>query len=284
MSGPDTHGPACVPATAVEPCGILRLCGPREPGTEATDDSVAVERAVTIEIAGAAAVMLLCTPTDVEALAVGFALSEGLIDDMDDVLSVRSAPGRPDVIGLAVAEPDRAARGRNLIVSSSCGLCGVRNIEGMFVEIPPVRASTSVDPRLLWRVVEDLAARQEAFRATGGTHAAGLFGAGGEFLAFAEDLGRHNALDKAIGHALRAGRLADAAGVALSGRVSFEMVAKCARARLEILVAVSAPSSLAVTAARRWGVMLVGFVRPGRANVYHGAERIGAVREADHAV
>ena len=271
---PAQPGPAVASdGQTMRPAAVCRLTDPTRP-PRWTTDLVAAEQAVTIMVDEVGSYTLLCTPSDVEALAVGFAFSEGMIDTMEDCLALSVAgPGRT-AVAIKVEEPSRVGSERNLIVASSCGFCGTRNLEKVLEATPPCGRTLKVPPELLVEVTEQLKAKQELFLATGGTHATGIFTADGEFIAIAEDLGRHNALDKAIGKCLLAGRTAEGCGAAVSGRVSFEIAAKAARAGIELIVAVSAPSSFAVEAAQRWNVTLCGFVRPGRANVYTHPERI----------
>ncbi|MCK4871097.1 MAG: formate dehydrogenase accessory sulfurtransferase FdhD [Phycisphaerales bacterium] len=246
-------------------------------------DPVVIEQALTLSIDEVGSFTLMCTPIDVEALAVGFAYTEGLIEDCDDVVQLgrarRDGDAGPLVIGMQLDDPSRAAGPRNLIVTSSCGLCGNRNIEGLLahggvgdeLRIPPERINH------LARVMHD---RQTLFHTTGGTHAAAIFdpdnadSADGELLAMAEDIGRHNALDKAIGMVLLDGRTPAGCGAILSGRISMEIVAKAVRAGLELIAAVSAPTSLAVDAAHQCNITLCSFVRDDRLAIYTHPHRI----------
>jgi FdhD protein len=161
-----------------------------------------------------------------------------------------------------------------MLVASSCGLCGVRLIERTLWNTPPVEDSLRLSPGFLVGLPEKLAGEQRLYPATRGAHAAGIFAAQGDFLAFAEDIGRHNALDKAIGKCLLEGRSMERCGVALSSRASFEMVAKAGRAGLELVAAVSAPSSLAVEAAEMLNITLCGSIKGGKADIYTHRRRI----------
>ncbi|MHC4122555.1 MAG: formate dehydrogenase accessory sulfurtransferase FdhD [Planctomycetota bacterium] len=237
-------------------------------------DSVVVEQAVTIMVDKVGSFTIMCTPSDIEALAVGFIYSEGMIDSIDDIVAVSVKEELPNVIGIGVEDPSRIGIRRNLIIASSCGMCGTRNIEKMLSNMPVCGQSLEVSSEMLIRVTESLRSMQQMFRVTGGSHAAAVFTSSGEIISFAEDLGRHTALDKAIGKCLLNRRPIKGCGVVLSGRVSLEMVAKAARAGIELIVAVSAPSSFAIEAAGRWNITLCGFVRPGRTNVYTHPERI----------
>ena len=237
-------------------------------------DHIAVERAITLMIDQVGSFTVMCTPTQIEALAAGFLLSEGLIEDADDIATM--APGRssPDAVAIQLSNPTPTAVERNLIVASSCGMCGARNIAKLMGAVPPVETSLAVSERRCQELPVRLRENQAVFEATGGAHAAAVFDADGAILAAAEDIGRHNAMDKAIGECLLAGRATAGCGVVLSGRVSFELVAKAARAGIELILAVSGPTSLAVEAADHWNIALCGFVRGDRMNVYTHAGRI----------
>ena len=237
-------------------------------------DRVIVEEPLTIMVDRVGSFTVMCTPSDVEALAIGFLYSEGMIRCAEDVTAISTKDNLPNVIGIEVREPAQFGVARNLVVASSCGMCGVRNIEKLLSAIPPCRHSLEVPERLLREATEKLRPMQTAFQLTGSSHAAALFDRHGGILAFAEDIGRHNALDKAIGKCLLAGGLPHACGVVLSGRVSLELIAKAARAGLELVVAVSGVSSYAITAARQWNITLCGFVRSGRINIYTDPTRI----------
>lgn len=242
--------------------------------SEKLSDHVVVEQAITIMIDKVGSFTVMATPSDIEALAVGFIYSEGMIDDMDDIVAVSMKPQLPNIVGITVHDPTRMSIQRNMIVASSCGMCGTRNIDRMFSEMPLCQCSLEVSASLLIEVTERLRSMQQVFELTGGSHAAGIFASSGEIISFAEDLGRHSALDKAIGKCLIAEQSMKGRGVVLSGRVSLEMVTKAARAGIELIAAVSAASSFAIEAAGKWNITLCGFVRPGRTNVYTHPERI----------
>ena len=237
-------------------------------------DEVVTERAVTVMVDKVGSFTIMCTPSDIEALGLGFVYSEGMIDSMDDVIAVSIKDELPNVVGIQVENPSRIVNSRNLIVASSCGMCGARNIEKMLSDIPPCGESLEISDTLLIEVTERLRSEQKIFHITGGSHAAGIFTASGEFIAFAEDLGRHGAFDKAIGKCLLSRKSMKSCGVALSGRASLEMVTKAARAGIELIAAVSAASSFAIEAAHKWNITLCGFIRPGKANIYTNPQRI----------
>lgn len=248
---------------------------------ESVEDRVVVEQAVTIMVDDVGSFTVLCTPSDVEALAVGFAFSEGIIDGVQDILSYSTSKADPNVVGLKVDNPVAATAQRNLIIASSCGLCGSRSIEKNLSRMAKCSFTLEVSLGLLNDVVDRMHGMQTVFHATGAAHAAGVFDETGSIFAFAEDIGRHNAVDKAVGKCLLAGRPTVGAGIVVSGRVSYEIAAKAARAGIELIAAVSAPSSMAIQDAERWNMTLCGFVRSRRANVYTHPQRIVDLNGSD---
>ena len=262
---PDAAGLERVPAQRVD-----TTTG--EPADERC--AVVVETPLTIMVDQVGSFTIMCTPCDVEALAVGFAFSEGLICSADEIVECVYRPGQ-QVVGLQLEDPAQLGPGRNLIVTSSCGLCGSRNIDALRAGQFAVGDSLRLPAASLRSAAEQMRTVQRLFSQTGGTHAAAIFDADGRLLAFAEDIGRHNALDKAIGKCLLDGVPLSGQAAILSGRVSLELVAKAARARLEVVAGVSAPSSLAVEVAQRCRITLCGFVREQRATVFSHSHRIG---------
>jgi FdhD protein len=248
-------------ATSVE---VLRLPeGLTEP------DAVAVEEPLEIRVGGAPLAVTMRTPGHDEELALGFCISEG-------VPAVSAAPPADlaaNTVEVEAPEFDRSRVQRSFYTSSSCGVCGKGALESVGVESPRVTGRLSVSAEL----VADLPGRlrQPGFDATGGLHATGLFDGRGELLCLREDVGRHNAMDKVIGWAYLQRRLPLAESIlCVSGRLSFELVQKAAVAGCPLLVAVGAPSSLAVELARDRGITLCGFVRGGRVNVYSEPWRV----------
>ncbi|MBV9491035.1 MAG: formate dehydrogenase accessory sulfurtransferase FdhD [Verrucomicrobia bacterium] len=218
------------------------------------------------------------TPGQDADLAIGFLFTEGVIGGLDVVEAVEAKPERGASVLVRLSRPVALKRlERHFFVSSSCGICGKVSLEALGMH----RAVTlqADEPRWrahdLWTVPARVQARQVTFQATGGLHAAALLDRTLEVPAVCEDIGRHNAVDKVIGTALRAGRH-DFSGTLLfvSGRAGFELVQKAIMAGIPALAAVGAPSSLAVDLARRYGQTLVGFLRDGRFNVYSGFSRI----------
>jgi FdhD protein len=244
---------------------VLRLPGGRE------RDSVAVEEPLEIRVNGAAVAVTMRTPGHDEELALGFLLSEG-------VNPRRAAPPgdlAANTIEVEADAFDPVGLERHFYTSSSCGVCGKGALEAVAVEAPEVVSELRAAAALLAELPERLREHQAAFAETGGLHATGLFDPAGELLCLREDVGRHNAMDKVIGWAFGEQRLplADAI-LCVSGRLSFELVQKAAVAGCPIVVAVGAPSSLAVELALDRGVTLCGFVRGGRVNVYSEEWRI----------
>jgi FdhD protein len=237
-----------------------------------------VEEPLTIDIEGVGCYTLMCTPGDSLALAVGFAFTEGAIAGLSDITTLYRCEDDPRIVRLRLAQPPPGQpAARNLPVASSCGMCGsLRSLEELLAAIPPVGNSLQVSSARVQEAAREMREHQRLFAETGGTHAAGILSAGGELLALAEDMGRHNALDKAIGRCLLARRALPGGWAVLSGRVSLELVSKAARAGLELLAAVSAPSSLAVQAAEQWNMTVCGFVRGDRATVYTHERRVRA--------
>jgi FdhD protein len=243
-------------------------------------DELAVEEPLEIRVDGEPLAVTMRTPGEDEALAVGFLAGEGLVAGRGDVASA----GPPEDLAANVVEVrTRAglrrdpAGERRFHLTSSCGVCGKGALETVrLVAPPPAPAAPPIDRDLVLRAPSEARRMQRSFERTGGLHATAVFEASGELLSLHEDVGRHNAMDKALGELLLAGRYPPTGAIAcLSGRASFELVQKAALARLAAVVAVGAPSSLAVDLAREHGILLCGFVRDGSFNVYAGAERLG---------
>ncbi len=266
--------------------GAIELTRPVDPLRISTDGgpptrdhcNVIVEDVLTIMVEGGWSITVLCTPTDVIALTAGFLFAEGIISGSEDIVRLAKQDD-PNVVAVRVDGPDRIAAARNLIVTSSCGMCGSRNIESFIEELKPGEDTFRISPAVLQGVSRKMRDRQGLFSQTGGTHAAAIFSAEGEIIAMGEDIGRHNALDKAVGKCLLGDRSLRQRGVMLSGRISLEMLAKSARAGLELVAAVSAPSSLAIEVAEKCNITLCGFVRDVRATVYTHPHRIEGIGE-----
>ncbi len=274
MTDNNSVDPEALVPEAIRTVQPLRL---QAGGASAARESeyVVVEDVLVIDINDVGRYSLLCTPGDSIALAVGFAFAEGIISSLADINILQHCDDEPGVIRMQLADGVRAdGAQRNLIVTSSCGMCGIRQVRERLLSGTCAGESLSVPMTMLLSVVEDMQARQHLFSQTGGTHAAAIFSGAGEIIAFSEDIGRHNALDKAIGKCLLEEIPTAGCGVVLSGRISLELVAKSARAGLELIAAVSAPSSLAIDAAQRCNITLCGFVRDDRVTVYTHPKRI----------
>lgn len=253
-------------------------------GATATRDVVACEEPLEIQVRGVPVAVLMRTPGHDEELARGFLVTERVVRTAEEITAVRHCrvvadPAAEDnVIAVSLRADvalDLEALRRNLFTSASCGICGKASIDSALAVAPPLDDPTRVALGTLRAVMDRLAAAQPAFAATGGLHAAGLFAADGTPRVVREDVGRHNAVDKVVGWALERGALPLAGHVlAVSGRVSFEIAQKALAARIPIIAAVSAPTSLAVDLAERAGLTLAGFVRGERMNVYGQRERI----------
>ena len=257
---------------------ILKLEGNER---EKALDAFAVEEPCEIRLGEDPVAVVMRTPGHDAELTAGFLFTEGIIEPGDlgtishcpdpdalhpeNVVEVRLAPGR---------EPRRDWH-RHFFATSSCGICGKASIEAIHVGAPPVASECAIEAEVLASLIERLSGDQEVFAATGGLHAAGVFHVDGTVEVVREDIGRHNAVDKTIGHALLNERLPlDAHALVVSGRTSFEIVQKALVARIPIVAGVSAASSLAVEFAAESNMSLVGFLRGSRMNVYTGAERI----------
>jgi FdhD protein len=243
----------------------------RLPDGRSERDQVAVEEPLEIRIGGRPVAVTMRTPGHDEELALGFCLSEGLRPHVARVPDDLAA----NTVDVDAPEFDPARLQRSFYTSSSCGVCGKGALEAVAVDSPRVESQLHVPLSLVVALPDRLREAQAAFAATGGLHATGLFSADGDLLCAREDVGRHNAMDKVIGWAFGSGRLPlEDAMLCVSGRLSFELVQKAAVAGCPVLVAVGAPSSLAVSLARDRGITLCGFVRGGAANVYTEAWRI----------
>jgi FdhD protein len=271
------------------------------------NERLAVEEPLEIRLGGRRFTLTMRTPGNDEELVVGFLLAEGFIEsraDLGEVRRLRGPKGAPDpnavdVILNVPAANLRERLKRNFAISSSCGVCGKTSIEATQRRIAPINSRMTIAAGAILKLSPMMRRAQEVFAATGGLHAAALFVAAGgaparangarrngpiatsvksvQLKVLREDVGRHNAVDKVVGYALMNGMLPlDAAVMAVSGRLSFEIVQKAAAAGVPILTAVSAPSSLAVELAEEVGITLVGFLRAGTFNLYCHPDRIVA--------
>jgi FdhD protein len=254
-------------------------------GATVRSDRLAVEEPLEIRIGGEAFAVTMRTPGDDIDLIHGYCFAEQIITAAEDIVTARYCAGTgPDGLNtynvldltLAPGVVPPAAAARKVVTSSACGVCGTTSIETLMSRIgAPVPEGPSWPAELIAAAPDRLRERQAIFDRTGGVHAAGLLTGDGELLCVREDVGRHNAVDKVIGWALREGRLPlREAMLVVSGRASYELVQKASLAAIPVLVAVSAPSSLAVELAEQSGVTVIGFVRDGSMNIYTHPERV----------
>jgi FdhD protein len=256
------------------------------------DDDVAAEEPLQLLLDGEPLSVIMRTPGNDIELAVGLLHAERVITGIDDVAAMRISAEADETEGAFAVRADlvesnavdvhlarTAARRprRSFLSSSACGVCGATTMEDLAHDHAPLEAGPIVDAALLPPLADRLRERQELFERTGGLHAAGLFTRDGQLVALREDVGRHNAVDKVVGRSVldRTVPLRDSV-LAVSGRGGYEIIQKAVAAAIPIVVAVGAPSSLAVATAQRFGLTLVGFLRGDRFNVYSAPERIRA--------
>jgi FdhD protein len=243
-----------------------------------TLDRVAAEEPLAIRVNGANVAVTMRTPGHDDELAIGFLLTEGVIRSVEEIAEIAHCPDvDPEGVGNTLdvrlrGETDLSRLTRHVFTSSSCGVCGKATIESVFGNFPPVARRELPDSALLLSLSAKLRAAQETFDRTGGLHASALFDRAGNLLLLREDVGRHNALDKVIGHALRHELPMDELILLVSGRISFELMQKALAARIPVVAGISAPSSLAVKLAKESGQILVGFLRERGFNVYAGGD------------
>jgi FdhD protein len=244
-------------------------------------DLLAAEEPLEIRVDGEPLTVTMRTPGDDIDLAAGFLFTEGLLSGLDDVDEIRMCD---ENVAAVTLKPGRTlasgpGAGRNFLTTSACGVCGKDSIEAIRTRstFDVAADQVRVSPAVLARLPDRLRDAQRVFSRTGGLHAAGLFTPDGALLTLREDVGRHNAVDKVAGWALRSGLLPLAGHVLLvSGRASFELAQKAIMIGVPVLAAVSAPSSLAASLAEEGGLTLIGFLRGASMNVYAGAQRVTA--------
>jgi FdhD protein len=291
MPSPPSSPPAPSPASEPEP--VRRTVTPtralawRDGRAIERPERLATEEPMEIRAGGpgqepASVAVTMRTPGHDFELAVGFLVGEGLVHERDEVASVRYCdlpPGEPqlyNVVSVFFTRPfDADGAERRFYATSSCGICGKASLDQVEVHCAEIPSGPPLPASVVVTLPDALRKAQRIFEQTGGLHAAGLFDRTGTLVAVREDVGRHNAVDKLVGRALLAGELPLSDNVLMvSGRVSFELVQKTAVAGIPVICAVSAPSSLAVEAADRLGLAVVGFVRGRSFNVYSHPERI----------
>ncbi len=270
--------------TSVARVRVDRVGGP---GGGARGDVVIVEEPLHVHVEHRGELRLLGstmrTPGHDLELGAGLAVGEGVVRSRADLAGVRpcrdgeGGPGSTGDVAVVVrdsTEVDLSTLGRVSAPSSACGLCGRDQIDAVLAAMPVVRSDVRVDVAVLAALPDAMRDKQVLFRRTGGLHGAALATADGGILVVREDVGRHNAVDKVVGHALMHDLHADV--LVVSGRAGFEIVQKAAMAGIPVVAAVSAPTSLSVDTAREAGLTLAAFVRDGHLNVYSGAERLRA--------
>jgi FdhD protein len=268
---------------------VIHVGRPSRRADGPTTDLAAVEEPLEVRLHGKPFAVIMRTPGDDRALAAGFLLSEGVISGGSDIGAVEHCrhPNHPeghnvvDVYLLADARAkadEHLAARRNITTTSSCGLCGRTSIDSLSTRAAKLAVSWTMTRTLTASLPDRLRERQNVFTGTGGLHAAGIFERDGNCLVTAEDVGRHNAVDKAVGAMLLEDRLPlDRHALVVSGRTSYEIVQKAWLAGIGLVCAVSAPSTLAVDLAEEAGITLLGFARDGGFNLYTHAERLTEV-------
>jgi FdhD protein len=264
----------------VRECEIVRVRGTQR-GTQL--DRAAAEEPLEIRLHGNAFAVIMRTPGADRELAAGFLLAERIVDSADDVGTIAhcvdSGVAAENVVNVQLVDAHRAeaalAGRRRVAANSSCGVCGRVTIEDLMADVGCIDSQVSVGGDVVASLPDRLRDAQAAFDETGGLHAAGLFSREGALIDVAEDVGRHNAVDKVVGRALIGERLPLGDSVlCVSGRTSFEIVQKAIRAGIPLIAAVSAPSTLAIDLAAAAGVTLIGFVRGSGFNIYTNPERV----------
>lgn len=243
------------------PSRVIRWQGPDD--TRVEEMSLIDEEPLSIRIQGKPYVVVMRTPGSEKAHAAGLCLGEGVVDTLSDVAAIAVCDGSDANVvtvtlndGARARLDDRQDR-REWVSQTSCGLCGKQLVEELYQEITPVNRTTTLPPALIRRCLNGLPAHQRLRPLTRASHAAALYDADGTLLAVAEDVGRHNALDKVIGTLFLEKRLDCAALLVLSSRISYELVQKAARARIPVIIAISRPTALAVRLAESLGICLV---------------------------
>lgn len=244
--------------------------------TQRVEDRLVEESPMEIRLLGVPIAVLMRTPGQEADLALGFAITEGIVDSPRDVAGVRSI-GTGDRYELELApgvkiDPEQFRR--NTYTSSSCGVCGKASIDAVLITSRPLPAGPELTRETITALPDRLLRAQASFAATGGSHGAGIFNPSGELLAIAEDVGRHNAVDKAVGAMAKVRWPLGELILMVSGRISFEITQKAAVAGIPVVAGISAASSLAADLAEELGLTLAGFVRAEEMVVYAGAGRL----------
>lgn len=244
----------------------------------AFDDELAVEDFLEIYVNGAPYAMTMRMPGDDINLVRGYCFTEGLIESNEDIESITHCSDKEERVLVKLKREHRkdsyAKKTREYFSQSSCGMCGKTSLEEVFLNIDPVSKTDIMSPEDILSLQKILESKMILFPRTGCTHAASIFSADKDLLAFAEDVGRHNALDKSIGYVLEQNLLQRSFLGIVSSRLSFEMVQKAGRLGLEIFAGVSAATTMAVQLAKDLNITLIGFLRNDRMNIYTHSERL----------
>lgn len=244
-------------------------------GVETFEDSLVVEEPMEIRLDGAPLAVVMRTPGADAELALGFLITEGIVAGPGAVDSISDlGEGRIDVVTAGHVSIDPSQFQRNFYSTSSCGVCGKASIDAIRITGATPPEGPVVDRGTIIGLPPRLLELQRSFQSTGGLHAAAAFGANGEIKAVREDVGRHNAVDKLVGHLASGGWPLEPMGLIVSGRVSFEITQKAAVSGISLICGVSAASSLAVDLADEFGMTVIGFLRSGGFTLYAGRERI----------
>jgi FdhD protein len=251
-------------------------------GSEQQTDTLVREEPLEIRVRGKSVAVTMRTPGHDRELAAGFLLSEGIVSHRDEIIEIApclESDSPENTLNVFIApsrEIDFARLTRHVFASSSCGVCGKASIESVHQYFSPLKSSCAISAEKLTALPDRMRAAQQTFSQTGGLHAAAIFDVEGKLLVLREDAGRHNAVDKVLGWGFLQNKLPfDSHVLLVSGRASFEILQKALAARIPIIAAVSAPSSLAVEFAQESNQTLIGFLRGETFNVYSHPERIG---------
>ena len=241
---------------------------------ESSVRTVIRESALVIGVNGKSDYAIMRTPGHDRELAVGFLFTEGMINGVGDLTMLTQCQDTHDSVIVRTVDEAAQAVSRNLVVNSSCGLCGRADIDELVKSLPRIASGVRFDPKILNHVPDAVRKGQSLFESTGASHAAALFDHQGQVLVVREDVGRHNAVDKVIGYALMARQPLSSLGLFLSGRTSLELIVKAARSQIPIAVSVSAPTDAAIAVAEKLGITVVGFARGNGFTVYTHASRL----------
>ncbi len=249
--------------------------------TEEKQEKLTPEAPLQIKINGKAYTITMRTPGNDIELAIGLLFTENIIHSYKDIIHVEESPdiNQSNALVININVPDSLLEGKNLFnrsiaSSASCGVCGKIDLCDLATVNETIKHTKKLNIKLIKGMFDKMANEQHVFRETGGSHAAAIFTVNGDLLSTYEDIGRHNATDKAIGHLVMCGKLDKAAVLCVSGRVSYEIAAKCTHAKIPILAAVSAPSTMAVNYCKQAGITLIAYCRGERATVYSHNENI----------